>query len=78
VTLDAERDIATFHVSDDQQSYERGSTYLVLANDEDAPRSNPVEVQLGFEDGQRLLWITVHPASEALPAALLDAAARVS
>jgi hypothetical protein len=71
ITLDPDRDEARIHVSDEPQSYERGSTYLVLANDEENPRPDPVEVQLGFNDERRLLLILVRPASQALPAALL-------
>lgn len=76
ITLDEGRDEATIHLSDEPQSYERGSTYLVLANDEKEPRPRSVEVQLGFEDERRLLFILVRPASEALPAALLEHAER--
>jgi hypothetical protein len=78
VTLDEVRDLATIYFTDEKQSYERGATYLVLANDEEAPRPVSIEVQLGFEEYRRLLWITVRPASQALPPDLLGAAERVS
>jgi hypothetical protein len=45
--------------------------------DEQNPRPVSIEVQLGFEGYERLLWMTVRPASEALPADLLATAERV-
>ena len=77
MVLDEARDTATFYFSDERQSYEAGATYLVLANDEDNPRPFSIEVQLGFEANEHLLWMTVHPASMALPPELLDSAKRV-
>ena len=77
ITLDEELDQATIYLSDEPQSYERGSTYLVLANDDEKPRAESTEVQLGFEDEHRLLFILVRPASEVLPATLLAQAERV-
>jgi hypothetical protein len=76
ITLDEQRDQATIYLSDEPQTYEGGSTYLVLASDEEKPRPESVEVQLGFEGERRLLFIMVRPASEALPAALLTEAER--
>jgi hypothetical protein len=77
LTLDEKRDLATLFFSDEHQTYEGGGTYLVLAHDEEKPRPVPIEVQLGFERYERLLWMTVRPASEALPADLLATAERV-
>jgi hypothetical protein len=69
--LDTDRDELWLYFSEEHQSYERGATYLVLANDEENPRPRSIEVQLGFEDSRRLLWMTVRPASEALPSEML-------
>jgi hypothetical protein len=77
IILDEGRDQATIYLSDERQSTSRGSTYLVLANDEDSPRPRSTEVQLGFEAERRLLFIIVRPASEVLPADLLAEAERV-
>jgi hypothetical protein len=77
LTLDEKRDLATLYFSDEHQTYEGGGTYLVLANDEQNPRPVSTEVQLGFEGYERLLWIMVRPASQALPEDLLATAERV-
>jgi hypothetical protein len=74
LTLDEKRDLATVYFSDERQTYDGGATYLVLANDEQNPCPVSIEVQLGFEDCERLLWMTVRPASEALPAEFLATA----
>jgi hypothetical protein len=37
----------------------------------------PVEVQIGFEDYERLVFISIRPASKALPPELLASATRV-
>jgi hypothetical protein len=76
VELDETRDEARIYISDEQQSYKRGATYLVLANDKNEPHPTPTQVQLGFEDYRRLLWVTVRPASAALPHEVLATAAR--
>jgi hypothetical protein len=76
IELDEAADTVTFRFSEERQSYEAGGTYLVLA-DEDGSRPDPIEVQIGFEAEERLLWMSVHPASRALPAELLGSAQRV-
>lgn len=78
VVYDEEQDEARIYFSKERQSREAGGTYLVLVNDEEKPRPRSVEVQLGFEGRQRLLFIIVSPASEVLPAALLAEAERPS
>jgi hypothetical protein len=77
LTLDEQRDLATLYFRSERQTYDTGGTYLVLVNDEQNPRPVSIEVQLGFEGYERLLWMTVRPASEALPADLLATAERV-
>lgn len=72
VELDDTLDEARIYISDERQSYERGATYLTL----NAPHPTPTQVQLGFEDYRRLLFVTVHPASAALPHDVLATAAR--
>jgi len=74
--LDETRDEVRIYFSAERQTYESGATYFVLANDEEHPRPDPVEVQLGFEDCERLLFMIVRPASKALPADLLASAVR--
>jgi hypothetical protein len=76
VELDETRDEARIYVSDERQSHERAATHLVLANDKNDPHPSPTEVQLGFKDYRRLLFVTVRPASEALPAEVLASATR--
>jgi hypothetical protein len=74
LTLDEQRDLATLYFSNERQTYDDGGTYLVLVNDEENPRPVSIEVQLGFERNERLLWVTVRPASKALPAEMLATA----
>jgi hypothetical protein len=77
IELNEARDEATVHFGDERQTHEDGATWLVLINDDDHPRADPVEVQIGFEDYERLIFINVRPASKALPAELLASATRV-
>lgn len=68
VTLDEAHDRATIYLGEERQTCEHGGTYLVL--------TEPVEVQLGFEGEHRLVFVTVCPASQVLPAELLAQAKR--
>jgi hypothetical protein len=69
IRLDTEGDRATIYLGEyERQSYEHGSTYLVM--------TEPVEVQLGFEGEHRLLWVSVCPASKGLSPQLLAQAER--
>lgn len=77
ITLDEAADEATIVISDERQSYKRGSTHLVLERDPGPDRSR-VEVQVGFQGDGRLLFFLVQPASVALPPALLARAERIA
>jgi len=76
ITLDEERDLATIYLSDERQSSEHGSTFLIVAHDKKNPRPEAITVQLAFEEYERLLLIMVSQASKALPEALLAQAER--
>jgi hypothetical protein len=76
ILLDEARDEATIAFTDERQSYENGSTHTVLANTRESPYPESIEVQLGFEDERRLLFILVRPASVALPQELRAQAER--
>jgi hypothetical protein len=72
---DETRDRARIVIGDEAQTYESGYTEAVPVTPEDADRG--VMVQLGFEHPARLLWISVEPATRALPRDLLAEATRV-
>lgn len=74
ITYDPDRDLARIRFSDERQSYDEGSTEWVLLNDEVGSDLPLIDVQLGFEGGTRLLWMSVSPASVALPGDLLASA----
>jgi hypothetical protein len=76
ITYRPENDEAIIYVSEEKQSQKGGGTYLVCINDETADPPSSIDVQLGFEGKQRLLFIIVRPASVALPADLLASAER--
>jgi hypothetical protein len=68
VKLDMAHDRATIYLGEERQTYDEGGTYLVL--------TDPAEVQLGFEGEDRLVFVSVCPASKVLPAELLAQAER--
>jgi hypothetical protein len=64
VSFDQEHDQATIFFGDaERQSYEHGWNSLVM--------TQPAEIQLGFEGGDRLIFMMVSPASLILPPELL-------
>jgi hypothetical protein len=71
--FDEENDRAKLVIVDERQTYESGHTEAVYVtpNQEDEPG---VMVQIGFESPCKLLWISVEPASRALPRELLEGA----
>jgi hypothetical protein len=73
ITFDPNADEATIFLSEEAQSFERGSTSLVTVHDRAKPTPDPdaFTVQLAFEEYERLLWIKVSRASKALRADLL-------
>lgn len=79
IVLDEERDEATIFLSSEQQSVQRGATYLVVVHDKQKPIPDPdsIAVNVAFEDYERLIWIKVSRASKALPEGLLAQAERL-
>ena len=73
--FDEGRDRARLVIVDEPQTRDSGYTEALFITPEDADEG--VMVQLGFEQPTRLLWISVEPASAALPEDLLDGANRV-
>jgi hypothetical protein len=63
---DPDRDEVTIYFGEKRQSYDHGGTSLVM--------TQPLEVQIGFEGESELIFISIRPASQALPGAFLEAA----
>jgi hypothetical protein len=76
VVFDEQHDRATFVIVDGQQTHETGYTEALFVTPDEAEAG--VMVQLGFEQPARLLWISVEPASLALPRDVLAAATRAN
>jgi hypothetical protein len=79
VEFDEERDRAKFiFVDDARQTRDGGYTEAMYVTDASIePTSEPgLMVQVGFETPLKLLWLSVEPASLALPRDVLAAAER--
>jgi hypothetical protein len=77
IELNEAQDEAKPYFSAERQTYAGGATWMILVADEHRPQPDPVEVQIGFENYERFVFVSVRPASKALPAELLASATRV-